>query len=139
MNLTTFANMKRFGVSLEDELLESLDQYVISEGFANRSQAIRFLVEKNLAEHKWQCNHIVAGTIFIIYDQKRSDICAKISRIQIENQGLVLSSSQHYINEETCLHVATVMGEARQLTELADKMTAIKGIRHGKLLMSRAE
>lgn len=54
--------LKRFGVSLEDNLLESLDQYVSENGFANRSQAIRFLVEKNVAEKKWQCNHIVAGT-----------------------------------------------------------------------------
>ena len=49
------------------------------------------------------------------------------------------SSSQHYINELTCLHVCTVMGQACQLTSLADEMTSIKGIRHGKLLMSRAE
>ena len=47
--------LKRFGVSLEDNLLESLDQYVSENGFANRSQAIRFLVEKNVAEKKWQC------------------------------------------------------------------------------------
>jgi hypothetical protein len=31
------------------------------------------------------------------------------------------------------------MGEARLLTALADEMTSIKGIRHGKLLMSRAD
>ena len=62
-------SLKRFGVSLEDNLLESLDQYVNENGFANRSQAIRFLIEKNVAERKWQCNHIVAGTIVIMYDQ----------------------------------------------------------------------
>ncbi|MCC8132398.1 MAG: ribbon-helix-helix protein, CopG family [Tannerellaceae bacterium] len=39
-------SIKRFGVSLEDEILESLDQYVIDNGFANRSQTIRFLIEK---------------------------------------------------------------------------------------------
>ena len=42
--------LKRFGVSLEDESLEQLDQYVLENGYANRSQAIRFLIEKNLAE-----------------------------------------------------------------------------------------
>ena len=66
--------LKRFGVSLEDNLLESLDQYVSENGFANRSQAIRFLVEKNVAEKKWQCNHIVAGTIILMYDQVKKDI-----------------------------------------------------------------
>ena len=36
--------LKRFGVSLEDDLLESLDQYVLENGFSNRSQDIRFLI-----------------------------------------------------------------------------------------------
>ena len=52
--------LKRFGVSLEDYLLEDLDQYVKQNGFTNRSQAIRFLIEKNVTEQKWLCNHIVA-------------------------------------------------------------------------------
>ena len=41
-------SLKRFGVSLEDNLLESLDQYVNENGFANRSQAIRFLIENKV-------------------------------------------------------------------------------------------
>lgn len=132
-------SLKRFGVSLEDNLLESLDQYVKENGFSNRSQAIRFLVEKNIAEEKWQCNHTVAGTIIIMYDQKRNDITTQMADIQQNNKNLILSSSQYYINENFCLHIVTVMGKACQLTELSGKMIAIKGIKHGKLVMSRAE
>lgn len=131
--------LKRFGVSLEDELLESLDSFVLENGFANRSQAIRFFVEKSLAEKKWQCNHIVAGTIFIIYDQKRSDIRNNISKIELQHQNLILSSSAYYLSGGITLQVSTVLGEAKNLTALADMLTSIKGIRHGKLLMSRAE
>ena len=90
--------LKRFGVSLEDELLEQLDSFVKEDGYANRSQAIRFLIEKNLAEKKWQCNHIVAGTIFILYDQQRTDISARISDIQIRHRKLILSSQQQVLS-----------------------------------------
>ncbi|MFZ4582143.1 MAG: CopG family ribbon-helix-helix protein [Paludibacter sp.] len=38
----------RFGVSLENELLEALDAFVQDNKFPNRSQAIRHLIEKNL-------------------------------------------------------------------------------------------
>ena len=123
-------SLKRFGVSLEDNLLESLDQYVNENGFANRSQAIRFLIEKNVAERKWQCNHIVAGTIVI---------SLKIMGIQQNYKDVILSSSQYYINQNFCLHIVTVMGTAHRLTELSDKLTTIKGIKHGKLVMSRAD
>jgi len=46
----------RFGVSLETELLEALDNYVVENNFPNRSWAIRQLIERNLVEKKWQCN-----------------------------------------------------------------------------------
>ena len=130
--------LKRFGVSLEDELLESLDQFVADNGFANRSQAIRFLVEKNVAERKWQCNHVVAGTIIIMYNQEKQEISSKIASIQQSYQDVILSSSQYYLNENFCLHIATVSGTAQTLTELSDRLITIKGIKHGKLVMSRA-
>ena len=126
-------------VSLEDNLLESLDQYVSENGFANRSQAIRFLVEKNVAEKKWQCNHIVAGTIILMYDQVKKDITSRIADIQQNYQDVILSSSQYYVNRNFCLHIATVMGTAYRLTELSDRLTTIKGLKHGKLVMSRAD
>lgn len=132
-------SLKRFGVSLEDELLVSLDQYVEENGFANRSQAIRFLIEKNVAEQKWQCNHIVAGTIIIMFDQKKKDITSKITELQQPYKDVILSSSQYYINQNFCLHIATVMGEAHRLTELSDRLITIRGIKHGKLVMSRAD
>ena len=91
-------SLKRFGVSLEDNLLESLDKFVTDNGFANRSQAIRFLVEKNVAETKWQCNHVVAGTIIIMYDQLKKDIALKIERVQQQYKDVILSSSQYYLN-----------------------------------------
>lgn len=131
--------LKRFGVSLEDSLLDALDSYVAENGFANRSQAIRFLVEKNVAENKWQCNHIVAGTVVIMHAQDRKDIISKIADIQQGYWDVIMSSSQYYMNSGFCLQVTVVMGEAHRLTELSDRLTSIKGIRHGKLLMSRAD
>lgn len=131
--------LKRFGVSLEENLLESLDQYVIVNGFANRSQAIRFLIEKNVAEQKWQCNHIVAGTIIIMYDQAKKEISSQITAIQQLYKDVILSSSQYYINRNFCLHIVTVLGTAYRLTELSDRLTTLKGIKHGKLVMSRAD
>ena len=124
--------LKRFGVSLDESLLESLDLFVVNNGFTNRSQAIRFLVEKNIAETKWLCNHVVAGTIIIMYDQSKKDISVRIEEIQQAYQQVILSSSQYYLNSNFCLHIATVTGEAYKLTELSDRLIAIKGIKHGK-------
>lgn len=131
--------LKRFGVSLEDGLLDALDNFVRENGFSNRSQAIRFLVEKNITEEKWQCNHLVAGTIVLMYDRSQTAISRQIDSIQQQYPDAILSSSQYYINREFMLHTVTVMGEARRLTELSDKLRTIKGLKHAKLVMSRAD
>ncbi|MGE5810608.1 MAG: CopG family ribbon-helix-helix protein, partial [Ignavibacteria bacterium] len=64
----------RFGVSLEHELLNALDEYVVDNHFTNRSQAIRQLINNNLVEKKWLCNNIVAGSITLVYDHNKRDI-----------------------------------------------------------------
>lgn len=66
-------------------------------------------------------------------------ITARIAGIEQDYQDVILSSSQYYVNQNFCLHIVTVMGIAHRLTELSDKLTAIKGIKHGKLVMSRAD
>lgn len=131
--------LKRFGVSLEDGLLEALDNFVRENGFSNRSQAIRFLIEKNITEEKWQCNHLVAGTVVLMYDRSQTGISRQIDSIQQQYPDVILNSSQYYINREFMLHTVTVMGEARRLTELSDKLRTIKGLKHAKLVMSRAD
>jgi CopG family transcriptional regulator, nickel-responsive regulator len=128
----------RFGVSLEEELLGALDQYVKENKFPNRSQAIRHLVEKNLVEKKWQCNHIVAGAIVLVFDHHKKEVTNKLTDIQHDFFELILSSQHFHLNHDNCLEIIAVKGEAVKLTELADKLISIKGILHGKLVMSQA-
>ncbi|MDR2886716.1 MAG: ribbon-helix-helix domain-containing protein, partial [Bacteroidales bacterium] len=45
-------SVSRFSVSLEQELLDELDKYVESNRFANRSQALRYLIENNIVNEK---------------------------------------------------------------------------------------
>jgi CopG family nickel-responsive transcriptional regulator len=129
----------RFGVSLEKELLEELDLYVRDNQFSNRSQAIRQLINKNLIEKKWQCNNIVAGSVNLIYKHSRKEIIAQLSGIQHNYHKEILSSQQFPIDEDHTMELVVVKGKAARLTELADKLIAVKGIEHGKLTMSKAD
>ena len=131
--------LKRFGVSLEEQLLVSLDRFVAENGFSSRSQALAFFIEKNVAEQKWLCNHEVAGAILLMFDPERREIAAKIEEILSDHRALVLSASTYYLNCEFVQQVIVVKGEAQQLTALSDSLVTIRGLKHGKLLMSRAD
>jgi CopG family nickel-responsive transcriptional regulator len=131
-------SVTRFGVSLEQELLEALDAFVQDNSYANRSQAIRSLIEKNIVEKKWQCNHHVTGAIVLVYDPAKYDITSHLFRIQQENAGSILSS-QRFFRNNLCIEIVAVDGIAQKLTKLSDELIALKGMVHGKLIMSRVE
>ena len=129
-------SVKRFGVSLEEELLESLDNLVIDHHFPNRSQAIRFLIKKNVVESKWKEDMEVAGALVLIYDHHKRDIQKQMTSLQHDYHCLILSSQHIHLDHDMCLETITVKGKAGKLVKLADKLKAIKGIRHGELVMS---
>lgn len=129
----------RFGVSLDEELLQALDAYVEENRFSNRSQAIRHLVEKNLVEEKWKCDNIVAGAVVLVFNHEKTDILKKSSEIQFKYREFILSSQGFYLNQQNYLEIIAVKGPSKRLTEISDRLIGIKGIQHGKLVMSKAE
>jgi len=129
----------RFGVSLEKELLEALDNYASDNHFTNRSQAIRNLINSNIVSSKWQCNNLVAGSITLVYDHHKRDLLANLTDLQHDYHYVILSSQHFHLDNNLCMEIIAVKGKAVTLTELADKLIAVKGIQHGKLTMSRAD
>ncbi|MCK4921399.1 MAG: nickel-responsive transcriptional regulator NikR [Bacteroidales bacterium] len=127
-------SIKRFGVSLEDSLLEKLDKLVEKKRFPNRSQAIRHLIHKNLIEEKWENDEVVAGAIVIIYDHNLRELHEKVNSLQHEYNCLTLAGQHIHIDNNNTLEVITVKGKASKLKKLADKLTAIKGVKHGELV-----
>lgn len=132
-------SVARFGVSLENELLEALDLFVQENKFPNRSQAIRHLIEKNIVETKWKCNNIVAGAIILIYKYNKNDISAKLTDIKKFAVSEILSSQIFYISSEKILEIIAVQGSSYKLTNLSDLLISVKGIEHGKLIMSKVD
>lgn len=132
-------SVTRFGVSMEKELLDALDDYVKENSFSNRSQAVRRLVSDNLTVKKWKCNNIVAGSVTLVYNHHKSDMQIMLTDLQHDYHKLILSSQHFHLDNDQCLEIIAVKGKAKELTELADKLIAIKGIQHGKLSMSRVD
>lgn len=132
-------SVARFGVSLENDLLDALDAFVLENKFPNRSQAIRHLIEKNIVESKWKCNHIVAGAIVLTYDCNKNDIQTKLSEIKKNSIAEILSAQNYYISADKALEIIAVKGPSYKLTELSEALISIKGIEHGKLIMSKVD
>jgi CopG family nickel-responsive transcriptional regulator len=129
-------SVKRFGVSLEEELLDRLDRLVKDNQFPNRSQAIRFLIKRNEVEDQWKGDMEVAGALVLMYNHHKRDIQKQMTSIQHDYHCLILSSQHIHLDHDMCLETITVKGKAGKLLKLTDKLKAIKGIQHGELVMS---
>ena len=129
----------RFGVSLEEELLEALDKYTEDNLFKNRSQAIRYLVNKSLVTEKWDNDAIVAGSITLVFDHHRRELVNKLTNVQHQYYDNILSSLHFHLEHDLCMEIIAVKGKASTLVDLANSLISIKGIEHGKLTMTKAE
>ncbi|MCK5214528.1 MAG: nickel-responsive transcriptional regulator NikR [Candidatus Omnitrophica bacterium] len=128
--------MKRFGVSLEDNLLDELDSLVEKHRVPNRSQAIRYLIRKNAIQEKWKGNEEVSGCIVLVYDHHKRDVINKSMHIQHIYPNAVLAVQHVHLDHHNCLETIAVKGKAKKLQELADRLISLKGMKHGELVMS---
>ncbi|MFW5892561.1 MAG: nickel-responsive transcriptional regulator NikR [Bacteroidota bacterium] len=126
--------IKRFGVSLETELLQELDKIVLNNRFPSRSQAIRSLIQKNAVEKKWQDDQIVLGTVVIVYDHHKKELHKQINALQHEYHCLLLAGQHLHIDDHNRMEIIALKGKANRIQNLANKLKAIKGIKHADLL-----
>ena len=128
--------VKRFGVSLEQDLLTELDRLVEKHHFPNRSQAIRLLIKKYSVEDEWEDNKEVAGAIVLVYDHHKRDLQTKSTDVQHDYHHLILSVQHVHLDPHNCLETIAVKGKSKELKKLANQLIAIKGVKHGELMMT---
>lgn len=128
--------VKRFGVSLEENLLNDLDKLVTQQNFPNRSQAIAYMIKKNLVEDEWEGNEEVAGAIILVYDHHKRNLQNTSTEVQHDYHHLILAVQHVHLDHDNCLETITVRGKANDLIKLSNDLIAIKGIKHGQLVMS---
>jgi CopG family nickel-responsive transcriptional regulator len=126
--------MRRFGVSLEDDLLARLDQVVRSQGLPSRSEAIRHLVRGQSTQDDWASDEVVAGCVVLVYDHHRRELVTHMTELQHEHHDLILASQHVHVSHEICLETVLLKGPASQLQALADKLCALKGVHQGSLV-----
>ncbi len=132
-------NVRRFGVSLEEEILKQLDSLVKDSKFPNRSQAIRYLIKSSLVEEKIDKNKIVAGAIVIVYDHHKRELNNNLMNVQHDYHELILSMQHVHLEHDLCLETIAVKGNADKLRKLADAIIGTKGIKHGRFVMTDIE
>ena len=129
--------LSRISISLPETLLSGLDDMVARRGFDSRSQAICDMINRDLNdEHAELGDDIMTGTLNLVYNHATPGLLKRLHELQHENLSEVISSLSVNLTDTHTLSVLLVQGPAHHLRIIADQMISLRGVSHGKLLLS---
>ena len=127
----------RFGVAMPRELLDKFDSLIAKKNYPNRSQALRDLVRQTMVEEEWKLdNKETIGTITIVYNHHYKEISDVLTDLQHHYCKEIISCLHVHLDKENCLEVLVIKGKSQKIKDIADKLIATKGVKHGKLIRS---
>ncbi|MCL0033809.1 nickel-responsive transcriptional regulator NikR [Thermodesulfovibrionales bacterium] len=126
----------RFGVSMDEGLIERFDRSIKEKSYENRSEAIRDLIRKELVEEEWSLAKEIAGGITIVYDHHQRQLANRLLSIQHDFHDLIVCCQHVHLDHHNCLEVMVVKGKPEGVRELFNKLRALKGVRHIGLVKS---
>jgi len=129
------SELMRFSVAMPEDLLMQFDNLVARRGLArNRSEVIRDLVREALVEEQWfDPDATIIGTLTLVYDHHTSDLQSKLDQIQHTCHDKIISAMHIHLDAHNCLEIIAMRGCSAEITEIADNLLGIKGVKHGNL------
>ena len=100
-------NLARFGVSLDQDLLEPFDELCRRKSYHG------------------------AGTLTLVYDHHKNDLSRRLVQIQHDDHDLIVTTLHVHLDHYNCLEVLVLKGEPKRMRALADKLIACRGVKHG--------
>lgn len=130
------SDLLRFGVSIEDSLLENFDRLVADRGYATRSEALRDLIRDALVESRLgeqQETLEVLSSLTLVYDHHARELSEQMAEVQHRHHEMVVSVLHVHVSHDDCMEVIVLRGRCGEVRKLADALLSLKGVKHGKL------
>jgi CopG family nickel-responsive transcriptional regulator len=122
----------RFGVSLDESLLDKFDRVITRKGYTNRSEAIRDLIRDSLVREQWELGTEQAvGTITLVYSHDVPDLADRLTDLQHAHYRSIISALHVHLDPHHCLEVLVLRGKAKDLKAIADRLIGTRGVKHG--------
>ena len=139
MARTKAAELVRFGISIPGDLIARFDTHIGETGYANRSEAIRDLIRNRLVDAAWEAGTgEMIGTFTMVYDHHVHELGEALTSIQHDHHAAILSTLHIHLDAHRCLEVLVLRGPAQVLKRIADTLSGMRGVSHGKLTVTSA-
>ncbi len=131
------AELSRIGVAIESALLAQFDHLIEQRGYGSRSEAFRDLIRDALINQAAADDETpVVGTVTLVSDHHQRLLSDRLTAAQHESHDAMLSTLHVHLDHANCLEVVVVRGRAGQVRRIADTLTSMKGVTHGRLTLT---
>jgi CopG family nickel-responsive transcriptional regulator len=120
----------RFGVAFEGSLLRALDLMARTRG-CTRSELLRDLSRAEVGRAKVPSGVDAVGTLTLVYEHHVRGLSEKLTELQHELGEAVRATLHVHLSHDLCLEVIVIRGRSDHLVATADRILAIRGVKHG--------
>lgn len=132
------SKVKRFGVSISDDLMQQFDAFVDKKGYPTRSKAIEDIIRESLKKEALKAGKKGTGAIILVYDHHKRELVGKLTDIQHDYHNLVICNQHIHLSHHNCMEIIMVKGSQKQMQGLTDKLKAQKGVKFASLSIATA-
>jgi CopG family transcriptional regulator, nickel-responsive regulator len=127
--------MERFTISLDESLAQEFDSLIHERGYANRSEAVRDMLRRELEAHRLEHEDAAycIASLSYIYNHHERRLSERLTDLQHHAHDLVVSSMHVHLDHDNCLETLFLRGATAHVRSLAEKISAERGVRHGQM------
>lgn len=130
-------DLDRISLTLPPEMVDRLDGIVDDWEYDSRSEAIRDALRDFFGTYEWETDAAGThhGTIVIVHDHHVDGIADDLQTIQHEMADAITSVQHIHLSHDTCMETLIVEGAAGAITDLANRLRALGGVRQVKVVV----
>ncbi len=122
--------MTVISVSLTNDLLERLDDFVEKSGYSSRSEAMRLAVRDSLNQYSLQRMEkgVVMSTVTIISESHKAMTHVGLMELRNGFDEFIFGNMHLHIEGGYCIEIFLVKGDSEMVMDFVSKSKAIKGV-----------
>ncbi|RLI61856.1 MAG: nickel-responsive transcriptional regulator NikR [Candidatus Thorarchaeota archaeon] len=127
--------LKRFGVSVPEDLLRRFDKIVKKRGYVGRSEAIRDAMRGFIAQCEWESKQEGRlATLNIVY-RHHPRLMSDLIKVQHSSKAHVISTVHVHLTHSHCFEALTIKGDRDDIEKLANRIGGLTGIEYVRLFV----
>lgn len=127
----------RLGVSLEPDLLRALDAWVARRNSPSRSDALRFLIRRELGSRALDDPDADAlGAVALLYRHDAPNVLRRLTAAEHRWGEHVRATTHVHLRGDACAEVLVLLGKRREVEAAAEDLRGVRGVVEGGFLVA---